>query len=336
MSKKILYIGNNLTKKTKYSISITILSNLLKSENFNIKVVSDKQNKVLRLFDMIKSILILGKQIDFILIDTFSTTNFYFVLITSQLARVFKINYIPILRGGNLSFRLKNNIFYSNLIFKNSYKNIAPSNFLKEEFKKYKFNTTFIPNTIPLKKYKFKERNLIQPKLLWVRSFKEIYNPKLAILVLNLVLEKYKNAKLCMIGPNNDKTYLECKKLAEDLKIIDNLEFTGVLTKEEWHKKSEEYDVFINTTNFDNTPVSVIEAMALGLPIVSTNAGGMPYLIDHKIDGVLVNKNNAVEMSNAIIEIIEGKHPELNKSARKKVEQFDWEVVKKQWIEILK
>ena len=66
------------------------------------------------------------------------------------------------------------------------------------------------------------------------------------------------------------------------------MNFTGKLSKQEWRDLSKDYNVFINTTNFDNTPVSVIEAMALGIPVVSTNVGGLPFLITDKVDGVLV------------------------------------------------
>ncbi|WP_373943529.1 glycosyltransferase [Polaribacter sejongensis] len=110
----------------------------------------------------------------------------------------------------------------------------------------------------------------------------------------------------------------------------------GVLLKENWHKKSEEFDIFINTTNFDNTPVSVMEAMALGLPLVSTNVGGIPFLIDDKIDGLLVSKANAEEMTNAIIAILNNTYPNLAIKAREKVTNFSWENNKEKWFQILK
>ena len=49
-----------------------------------------------------------------------------------------------------------------------------------------------------------------------------------------------------------------------------------------------------------------MEAMALGMPIVSTNVGGLPYLISDKIDGVLVVKKNVEQMSEAVVNLIEG------------------------------
>jgi glycosyltransferase involved in cell wall biosynthesis len=194
----------------------------------------------------------------------------------------------------------------------------------------------FIPNILEIENYKFKNRKVIEPKLFWVRAFKEIYNPTLAIIVLDLLKKEYPKAKLCMVGPFVDDSYSDCLKLISELKLENSVEFTDVLLKEDWHKKSEDYDIFINTTNFDNTPVSIMEAMALGLPIVSTNVGGMPFLIDDTSDGLLVSKSNAEEMTKAIISILDNTHPNLAENARKKVENFSWDANKEKWFQILK
>ena len=332
----ILYIGNNLTKKTKYNSTLTILSNLLSKEGYNITVSSDKQNKLLRLISMCLSIIKLRNKVSYILIDTFSTSNFYYALLTSQIARFFKIKYIPILHGGNLPYRISKNPLLSKLIFKNSFKNIAPSFYLKNEFEKQGYKTQFIPNILEIEDYNFIERLNIQPKILWVRAFKEIYNPTLAIKVLNLLKIDFPEAKLCMVGPFVDTSYTNTLELVKNLKLENSVEFTDVLLKEDWHKKSEEFDIFINTTNFDNTPVSVMEAMALGLPVVSTNVGGLPFLIDNKIDGLLVEKENEIVMTSAIKSILNNKFPDLVFNARKKVEGFSWQNNRQKWLEILK
>ncbi|WP_457611476.1 glycosyltransferase family 4 protein [Lutibacter sp.] len=335
--KKILYIGNNFTKKTGYNSTMATLSQLLEDEGYLVTRFSDKKNKITRLLAMCMAVIIKGKKNDFILIDTFSTVSFYYALITSQIARLFSIKYIPILHGGNLPSRLDKSYFSSKLIFNNSYKNIAPSIYLQQAFKKKGFGTCFIPNGILIEEYNYKQRSVIQPKLLWVRAFDKTYNPLLAIKVLVELRKKYPQATLCMVGPDKDGTLGEAKKLAKKLGIYMSIKFTGVLSKEEWHRLSENYDIFINTTNVDNMPVSIIEAMALGLPIVSTNAGGLPYLISSNIDGILVNINNEQEMADAIIKIIESpsKVSELSQKARLKAEKYDLEIIKNQWLDLL-
>ena len=332
----ILYIGNNLVEKTNYATSMDILSSLLKLEGFTVYKSSSKSNKMLRLLEMCFTIISFRTKFDYVLIDTYSTSNFYYAFITSQLCRIFNLRYLPILRGGNLPYRLDHNPTLSSLIFNNSFQNIAPSGYLKHEFEIKGYKTLLIPNVIPIIKYNFKNRLRLLPKLLYVRSFAKIYNPTMAIEVLKELKKTYSKAVLCMVGPNKDGTLNDVQQLIDRYELHDSVEITGVLSKSEWHKKSEEFDVFINTTNVDNTPVSVIEAMALGLPIVSTNVGGMPFLVENNKDGLLVEKNNAIEMAIRIIEILEKNNISLVKNARIKAESFDCNIVKNKWVEILK
>ena len=336
MNKTILYIGNNLAKKTNYATSMDVLSRLLSIEGFTIYKSSSKSNTFFRLLKMCYDLVRYRSIVDYVLIDTFSTSNFYYALLTSQLCIFFSLKYLPILHGGNLPYRLKQNPRLSSLIFKNSYQNIAPSGYLKYEFEKEGYKTILIPNVIPIANYTFKERKKIAPKLLYVRAFAKIYNPTMAVEVLKELKKTYPKAILCMIGPDKDGTLDDVLQLINTYKLQDSIEITGVLSKEEWHKKSEYYDIFINTTNVDNTPISIIEAMVLGLPIVSTNVGGLPYLIENNRDGILVDKNNAIAMSMRIIEIVDKNSISLAKKARIKAEFFDWSSVRNQWLNILK
>lgn len=333
----ILYIGNDLAKKTNYNSSMNTLCEHLTRSGLNITRASSKHNKVLRLLDMLLKVLMYHKKVSYVIIDTFSTSNFYYALLVSQLARLLNLKYIPILHGGNLPSRLINNKILSNLIFRYSYRNVAPSNYLKSEFSKHGFYALLIPNILEIDNYKFKSRDIFKPNLLWVRAFDHIYNPTLAIKVLKQLKIKYPDSTLTMVGPVKDDSINEVKKIIDNLKLKDSVNITGVLNKEEWHELAQGSDIFINTTNIDNTPVSVLESMALGLPVVSTNVGGLPYLIENNVDGILVNKNDPESMYNAIIQILthKGVAVKIANKARIKTENFSWGVIEQKWLEIL-
>lgn len=336
LMKNILYIGNQLSREDKTVTTIETLSKLLKLEGYTVYTVSKKSNKVLRLLDMLNSIVNYRKKVDYVLIDTYSTQNFFYAYLCSQLCRLYKLKYIPILHGGNLPNRLKNNPKLSKAIFNNAYKNISPSEYLKSVFEGLGYsNIACIPNVIELKGYVFKKRVFDKPKLLWVRSFSEIYNPLLAIKILKALQREGLGASLCMVGPDKDGSMKNAKKMANNLNV--QVSFTGKLSKDEWSKLSEDYNIFINTTNFDNMPVSVLEAMALGLPIISTDVGGMPFLIENEDDGMLVEPNN-VEAFVKVIKRFNSEHEFVNKiisKARQKAESYDWNVVKNEWFKVL-
>ncbi len=334
----ILYIGNKLSKHGNTPTSVEVLGDLLKKE-FQVPQVSDKKSKLLRLVDMLWSILRQRKKISYILIDTYSTSNFYYALLCAWLAKILDIPYIPILHGGNLERRLQNNKRFSDFLFLNAAVNVAPSGYLEHTFAQYGYKTRFIPNTIDIDRYKFMSRTNLRPKLLYVRAFSTLYNPKMALDVLAILTKRYDDTKLCMVGPDRDGTLEEVKRKAVAMGLEERVVFAGKLEKEEWWELSKEYDIFINTTNFDNTPVSVMEAMALGLPVVSTNVGGIPCLVEDGKEAMLVDPNDADAMAQQISQLIEdpSKAVALAKNARTKVETFDWEKsVKQMWIKLLR
>jgi glycosyltransferase involved in cell wall biosynthesis len=331
----ILYIGNKLSKHGNTPTSVEVLGESLK-EVCDIVSVSDKQNKLARLADMLYSIFKYRKQTSYILIDTYSTSNFYYALMCAVLAKGFGIDYIPILHGGNLPQRVQSNPTLSNLLFGNAYINVAPSYYLLDSFKAYGYDVKYIPNSIDISMYEYKPREDIKPKLLYVRAFSKIYNPQMAIYTVAKLLKRYPQTMLCMVGPDKDGTLQECKDLAKELDVEKHIRFMGKMQKEDWIELSKEYDIFINTTNYDNTPVSVMEAMALGMPVVSTNVGGIPYLLQDREDALLVDANDDKAMVEMIIELID--NIDISKGivvqARQKVEGFDWNMVKKQWIDL--
>ncbi|MFD2517913.1 glycosyltransferase family 4 protein [Salinimicrobium flavum] len=273
---------------------------------------------------------------DYFLIDTYSTQNFWYAYTVAMLCQRLGLKYIPILHGGELPGRLEHSPKVSKKLFGKAFINVAPSLYMKTVFQQAGFtNVRYIPNSINLEDYHFKERSELRPKLLWVRAFAEIYNPMQALKVLELLLPDYPGAELCMIGPVKDDSWKDCIRYAKLHQLP--VRFPGRLAKEEWMALSESYDIFLNTTNIDNSPVSVIEAMALGLPVVSTNVGGLPYLISADIDGILVNPDDPERMVSALKNLLQDpdRAHERTIAARKKVEAFDWERVKKSWKELL-
>lgn len=332
----LLYIGNKLTGHGATMTSIESLGLLLEREGYHLRYASSKKNKALRLIDMILKTIRYARKSDYVLIDTYSTINFWYAFIISQLCRIMHVKYIANLHGGNLPSRLNKNPVLCRMIFRHAYKNVAPSNYLLKAFENRGFaELLFIPNTLEIQNYACKQREELRPKLLWVRSLASIYNPEMALSVLEKLQKDFADASLCMVGPDKENKLQDLQQMAviQDL----NVKFTGKLSKPEWTKLAADYDIFINTTHFDNTPVSVMEAMALGLPVVSTNVGGIPYLLENKKTAMLINDNDADAMASAIKELIfdDSLSNQIIANSLDLVGKFDWSIVKTKWNEIL-
>jgi glycosyltransferase involved in cell wall biosynthesis len=298
---------------------------------------SDKKNPALRLLDMLNTIWLNRKDIGAVLIDTYSSSAFYYAWASAGLCSRLKINYIPILRGGNLPERMAKSPGLSASVFGKSFTNVVISGYLQKSVEEHKFGYTLIPNNINLALYPFRHRTAATPSLLWVRAFHSVYNPQLAIKVVKRLSDSFPGITLTMVGPDKDGSMDQCKKLAAELAISEKVTFTGKLSKEAWRAMAAQHDIFFSTTNFDNMPISVLEALALGMPVVSTDVGGVPYLISNEQNGLLVKPDDVDEMAAAISRYINDSSftATISKNARATAELYDWKTIRLKWHELL-
>ena len=98
------------------------------------------------------------------LIDSYSTRAFWYSLVCARLCQILNLKYIPILHGGNYENRLRKSPLFSDLVFKNSYSNVAVSHYLKDVFEKYGYDARVIPNNLNIADYNYKIRSEMCPK----------------------------------------------------------------------------------------------------------------------------------------------------------------------------
>lgn len=156
----------------------------------------------------------------------------------------------------------------------------------------------------------------------------------MAVKTVVALAAEWPDIHLAMIGPNKRDGSLErTRTLAEELGVNRYISFNEGIPKSKVPSVLNQADIFISTTNIDNTPVSILEAMACGLCIVSTNVGGIPYLLEHEKDALLVPPDNPAAMAHAVERILKdtGLAGKLSRNARQKAEQFDWAIVLPQW-----
>ena len=308
------------------------------SNHYKILCGSTFKNQFLRLCHMQYLIINNRSTLKTVIIDTFSTMAFWYAVTSAITAKVFGIKYILFLHGGNLEQRAKKNSFIIKRLFSNAYKVVCPSMFLKNIMHKYyPRNYQIIPNMIDLSIYKPIEKHVSNDiNILWVRSLHEMYNPKMAIDVLRMIKKKNIGVHMYMVGPDKNNMKFELLKYCKNTKVDNSITFTGRLNSKEWIKLSQKCN-FINTTSVDNTPLSVIESMALGIPVISTNVGGLPFLIKNKKNGYLVESGDYKSMADIIIFLKNdlAAYNKVRKNAINYSKLYGWENVKIEWMKIL-
>lgn len=337
--KKILYLGNALSKHGFTPTTVETLSKRWQAD-FDVVVASNKKNKALRLLDMWWSVIWHHRTANLLVIDTYSGPAFQFAATCAKLAHWLSLPYVAFLHGGNLPEQFVTKPKQSLIYLQRAKHIVAPSGFLATAVTTH-FNlpVKIVPNFIDLENYPNASKALGSViRLLWVRSFHKIYNPDWAVKVVKLLKDRGQSVHLTMVGPDKDGSREVCEAAAKQLGVNGEIAFTGRLSKPEWIAEAENHNIFLNTTSADNTPVSVMEAMALGLPVVTTKVGGIPFLFEDGVEGIMVEDATPEKLATAIEALLQTaqRAQEIGAAARAKAENWDWLVIREKWIQILK
>jgi glycosyltransferase involved in cell wall biosynthesis len=214
----------------------------------------------------------------------------------------------------------------------------APSEYLVNEMHEYREDVHLVPNPLDINLYPFNARSHPAPRLVWLRRFRYVYNPELAPRLVSLLSREFPAIRLTMIGPDwGDGSFQRTQDVAHDCGVRERIDFAGGVARSEVPAWLGQSDIFLNTTDFDNSPVSILEAMACGLCIVSTDVGGIRYLLEHETNALLVPPNNPAAMAEAIKRILTEPQlgQRLSRNARRKAEEFDWSAILPRWKELL-
>ncbi|MGA3294927.1 MAG: glycosyltransferase [Candidatus Acidiferrales bacterium] len=311
----------------------------LASRGWNVSTTSRCAGRLSRLMDMLSTCWSERGRYQVAAVDVYSGMAFGWAEAVCWTLRKAGKPYVLTLHGGRLPEFSASRPARVRRLLASAVAVTAPSKYLTERMRPYRDDLLLIPNAIDLDSYPFKLRRGAASRLIWLRAFHEIYNPVLAVRVLSRLARELPEIHLTMIGPDKgDGSLQRARQEAESLGVSANVTFLGAVPKQQVPEKLADADIFLNTSNVDNTPVSVMEAMACGLCIVSTNVGGVPYLLDDGNDALLVPPNDAGAMAQAVRRILARSDlaQHLSVQARRNAEQFNWTAVTPQWDRLLR
>ncbi len=210
-------------------------------------------------------------------------------------------------------------------------RNAVPSRFLRDVFAGFGIEADVIPNIVDVDRFRFRRREPLGPHILCTRNFEPMYNVACAVRAFRLIQDRRPNATLTLVGAGSREARL--RQLAESLGLR-NVRFAGRVPPDEIWRCYAEADIYLQTPDIDNMPSSVLEAFASGCPVVSTNAGGVPAILDDGIHGLLVNCNDHEAAGAAVLRLLDD--PALSRgltdAARASCEGYRWEVIRAQWL----
>jgi len=178
-------------------------------------------------------------------------------------------------------------------------------------------------NLVDLDRFSFRARKDAKPNIAWIRHLEETYDPITALKVFERVRCEFPDATITFIGDGSLRKDVE--RYIEDHKLT-GVRLTGRLPNQEVPGEFDKADIFLNTSRIDGMPTALLEAAAAGFPIVTTDAGGIPYIFDNGINGIVVSVGDVDALSREVIGLIRdpARAAEMSMVARRNAERFGW------------
>lgn len=210
---------------------------------------------------------------------------------------------------------------------------IVPSQFLVDVFARFDLKAKAIFNFVEGEKFAFRERKPLKPVFLSNRNFEAHYRVEDVLRAFRLIQNQFPDAKLLIAGYGREENNL--KNLAAELKL-ENAEFLGRVENSEMPEIYEKADIYLNASIIDNMPLSIIEAFSCGLAVVSTDAGGIPYICENGATALLVAQKDYESLAREAVSLLENDElaQKIIGNARRECVKYSLENVRGEWVKL--
>lgn len=210
---------------------------------------------------------------------------------------------------------------------------VVQSGYLADVFARFGMRARAIHNFVDADAHRWRRRAPLRPLFFANRNFQRHYNVASVLRAFALVRERVPDARLAVAGDGPERDALHA--LARELGLgPDAVRFLGPVPPAEMPARYDEADVYLNGSDLDNMPLSIIEAFTAGLPVVTTDAGGIPYVVRHEDNGLLVPRGDPRAMADAALRLLAD--PALatrlaDAARREALASYAWPAVRDEW-----
>jgi asparagine synthase (glutamine-hydrolysing) len=210
---------------------------------------------------------------------------------------------------------------------------VVPSAYLRDVFREFDIKAEVIPNLVDDEQIRYRERSKVRPVLICTRSCERYYAVDDVVRAFGLVQEAHPQGQLILVGGGSGEAAV--RELVGELRL-NSVEFAGRVSREQIGDFYNRSDIFVNASILDNMPMSILEAFAAGIPVVSTAPDGIRYLVEHERTGLLSPPRDWRQLGENVIRLLRdsGLARTIAGNARQQVRDYRWETVREQWLEI--
>jgi glycosyltransferase involved in cell wall biosynthesis len=210
---------------------------------------------------------------------------------------------------------------------------VVPSGYLVDVFARFNLRARSIFNIVETERFRFRARTPLRPVFLANRNLEPLYNVGCILRAFALVQARFPEASLTVAGDGSERAKLE--RLARELDLK-NTTFIGRVAPARMHELYDAADIYLNSSEIDNMPGSIIEAYAAGLPVVTTDAGGIPYILTDGETGLLVRCGDHAALAAGAIRLLEDDElaARITEAARRACDKYSWASVRDAWLKL--
>ena len=210
---------------------------------------------------------------------------------------------------------------------------VVPSDYLRTVFARHGHAARAVPNVVDTSSFRFRERRPVRPRFLSTRNLEPHYRIDQTLRAFAQVRERHPLATLTVAGAGTEEGRL--RALAGELGGR-GIHFAGAVERRQMPALYDECDIFLNSSVVDNQPVSVLEAFAAGLPVITTATGDLSRMIEDGCTGVLVPPRDPSAMAAAACRLLDDpdRAGRMALQARQEVEKHSWPRVRREWFDI--
>lgn len=230
----------------------------------------------------------------------------YFLLVVTPailIARLHTKRVVLNYRGGDADCFLKRCGWFTKPVFRMATIVTAPSEFLASVIKsQLNVQVSVVPNLVDLTRFRYRSRSSFRPKMLVTRHLEELYGVESVLRAFRQIQTEYPSASLWIAGTGTQERYLRDRVLEWNLQ---NVEFLGYVDHKRLPAVYDQCDILLNGSRVDNFPASLIEASASGLVVISTDAGGIPFIFKNGENALLAPVGDWNALASAVLRVLQ-------------------------------
>lgn len=327
---RVLLISNYKPGTGGISGQVEILQRKLRGEGFVVDIFNTKGSILYRL-GLFQKLWNYGKAYDVFHIHCCSGWGFLPAVVGIRVGRRLGKRVVLTYHGGGAAgFFAKHKKLVTRYLRKTDV-NIVLSGFLGQIFDTYQIPYTVIPNIIELDGTKYRNREVLRPRFISIRSLEPLYNIPCIIKAFAIVKQQLPEATLTIVGDGSERPALE--RMVQELGL-QNVEFVGRVDNHDIYKYLDQADIMISAPHIDNMPVSLLEGFNAGLLVISSRVGGVPYMIEDGVNGLLFEDDDYSALADKMLYSLNSKCLDLVLAAKHSLDNYSWETVKYKLLEI--